>query len=174
MTPFGWRFAAVVFGSLLVFFTIRLARRLSRSTLIGAVAGLLLTFDGLAFVMSRLALLDVFQATFAVAAVAALVADRDWFRNKLADHLERRQLPDLEGRFGPLLRATHHRLDSRQAEAAHTDDDTPHGPASRDQLRGQRGGSVAVAEDQHMHGAPWKSRLAAKMGADGRGGQADG
>jgi dolichyl-phosphate-mannose--protein O-mannosyl transferase len=103
MTPFGWRFAAVVFGSLLVFFTIRLARRLSRSTLIGAVAGLLLTFDGLAFVMSRLALLDVFQATFAVAAVAALVADRDWFRNKLADHLERRQLPDLEGRFGPLL-----------------------------------------------------------------------
>ena len=103
MNSFGWRISAVVFGSLLVFFTIRLARRLSRSTLIGAIAGLLLTFDGLAFVMSRLALLDIFQATFAVAAVAALVADRDWFRHRLADHLERSGQPDLDGRFGPLL-----------------------------------------------------------------------
>ena len=32
MTPFGWRIASVVFGAMLVFFTIRLARRLSRST----------------------------------------------------------------------------------------------------------------------------------------------
>ena len=37
--------------------------------------------------MSRIALLDIFQATFAVAGVAALVADRDWFRHRLADHL---------------------------------------------------------------------------------------
>ncbi|SDY51353.1 Dolichyl-phosphate-mannose-protein mannosyltransferase [Tessaracoccus flavus] len=103
MTPFGWRISAVVFGTLLVFFTIRLARRLSRSTLVGAMAGLILTFDGLAFVMSRLALLDVFQATFAVAAVSALVADRDWFRHKLADHLRSIGEPDLGGRFGPLL-----------------------------------------------------------------------
>ncbi|MFT3888948.1 MAG: phospholipid carrier-dependent glycosyltransferase [Arachnia sp.] len=103
MNAFGWRISAVVFGTLLVFFTIRLGRRLSRSTLIGAMAGLFLTFDGLAFVMSRLALLDIFQATFAVAAVAALVADRDWFRERLARYLERHDLPDLGGRFGPLL-----------------------------------------------------------------------
>lgn len=103
MNAFGWRIAAVVFGTLLVFFTIRLARRLSRSTLVGGMAGLILTFDGLSFVMSRLALLDIFQATFAVAAVAALVADRDWFRHKLANHLRRHDLPDLGGRFGPLL-----------------------------------------------------------------------
>lgn len=103
MNSFGWRFAAAVAGALLVFFTIRLARRLSRSTLIGIIAGLLLTFDGLAFVMSRIALLDIFQATFAVAAVSALVADRDWFRHKLADHLRANNLPDLRGGFGPLL-----------------------------------------------------------------------
>ncbi len=103
MNPFGWRFAALVFGALLVFFTIRLARRLSRSTLIGAIAGLLLTFDGLAFVMSRIALLDIFQATLAVAAISALVADRDWFRHRLADHLRRNNLDDLGGRFGPLM-----------------------------------------------------------------------
>ena len=53
MNSFGWRFMPMIFGVLLVVVTIRLARRLSRSTLIGAIAGILLTFDGLAFTMSR-------------------------------------------------------------------------------------------------------------------------
>ena len=42
--------------------------------------------------MSRTALLDIFLAFFLVAAVACLAADRDWFRNRLADYLERREL----------------------------------------------------------------------------------
>ncbi|NLE96868.1 MAG: phospholipid carrier-dependent glycosyltransferase, partial [Propionibacterium sp.] len=103
MNSMGWRFAALVAGTMLVFLVIRLARRLARSTLVGALAGILLTFDGLAFVMSRIALLDIFQAVFAVAAVAALVADRDWMRHKLADHLRSTGERDLGGRFGPLL-----------------------------------------------------------------------
>ena len=103
MNPFGWRIAAVVFGALLVVATIRLAHRLSRSLLVGAIAGLLLTVDGLAFTMSRIALLDIFQATFLVAGVAALVADRDHHRHRLADAMERRGLTTLGGRFGPLL-----------------------------------------------------------------------
>lgn len=102
VNSFGWRFMACVFGALLVAATIRLARRLGRSTLIGVIAGLLLTFDGLAFVMSRIALLDIFQAFFLVAAVAAVVADRDWFRNRLADRLTARGVPDLGGSFGRL------------------------------------------------------------------------
>ncbi len=97
MDPFGWRIAACIFGALMVFFVIRLARRLSRSTLVGAIAGILVTFDGLAFVMSRIALLDIFQATFAVAAISALVADRDWFRHRLSAHLRRNELRDLGG-----------------------------------------------------------------------------
>ena len=103
MNSFGWRISAVVFGTLLIMATIRLARRLSRSTLVGALAGLFLTVDGLTFVMSRIALLDIFQAAFTVMAVACMVADRDWFRHKLADHLRRSGLPDLGGRYGPLL-----------------------------------------------------------------------
>ena len=103
MNPFGWRFAACVFGAIMVFLVIRLARRLSRSTLVGAMAGLMITFDGLSFVMSRIALLDIFQATFALAAMTALAADRDWFRHKLASHLRRHDLRDLGGRYGPLL-----------------------------------------------------------------------
>jgi len=103
MNSFGWRFSSLVFGSLLILVTIRLVRRVSRSTLIGGLAGVLLTFDGLSFVMARTALLDIFMAFFLVSAVACLAADRDWFRYLLADNLERKELPDLGGRFGPAL-----------------------------------------------------------------------
>ena len=102
MTPFGWRFMSCVFGALLVFLTVRMARRLSRSTLVGAIAGVLLTFDGLAFTMSRIALLDIFQATFVLAAVAALIADRDWFRSHLARYLRTNNMESLQGAYGPL------------------------------------------------------------------------
>lgn len=103
MNSFGWRFMSVVFGALLVLLTIRLARRLSRSTLVGAIAGLLITFDGLAFVMSRVGLLDIFQATLTLAGVACLVVDRDWLRGKLADYLTSSGLQDLGGAFGPKI-----------------------------------------------------------------------
>ena len=84
MDPFGWRVAAAVVGTLSVLLMIRLVRRLTGSTLLGCTAGLLLTFDGLHFVMSRVALLDVFVSFFLLAAVAALVADRDWSRQRMA------------------------------------------------------------------------------------------
>ncbi|WP_375431498.1 dolichyl-phosphate-mannose--protein mannosyltransferase [uncultured Friedmanniella sp.] len=103
MDSFGWRFASLVFGVLFVMATIRLVRRVSRSTLIGGTAGLLLTFDGLSFMMSRTALLDIFLAFFLVVAVACLAADRDWMRARLADYLDARGLPDLGGTYGPAL-----------------------------------------------------------------------
>jgi len=100
VNAFGWRFMSCVFGTLLIVVTIRLARRVSRSTLVGVIAGVLLTFDGLEFTMSRIALLDIFQAFFVVAAVAALVVDRDWFRNRLADQLTFAGAKDQGGAFG--------------------------------------------------------------------------
>jgi dolichyl-phosphate-mannose-protein mannosyltransferase len=84
MDPAGWRVASAVAGTLMVFVMIRLARRLTGSTLLGAVAGLLLCFDGLEFVLSRLALLDIFMALFMLSAVSCLVADRDWGRLRMA------------------------------------------------------------------------------------------
>ena len=84
MDPFGWRIASAVVGTLMVTVMVRLARRLTGSTLLGCVAGLLLCFDGLQFVLSRLALLDIFLAFFLLCAVACLVADRDWGRARLA------------------------------------------------------------------------------------------
>ena len=84
MNPTGWRVASAVVGTLMVMVMVRLARRLTGSTLLGCLAGLLLCFDGLEFVLSRLALLDIFMAFFMLCAVACLVADRDWGRLRLA------------------------------------------------------------------------------------------
>src|SRR5690606_12548803 len=98
----GWRFPSLVFGCLTLMIVIRLVRRLSRNTMIGALAGVLLMFDGLSFVMSRIGLLDVFLGFFLVAAVACLLADRDWSRARLARHLMANRLTDLGGTFGPV------------------------------------------------------------------------
>ena len=103
MNSFGWRFPSLVFGSLMVALVIRLARRVSRSTMIGAIAGFLLCVDGLDFVMSRLALLDIFEAFFIVAGVLAVVIDRDYFRHRLARDLERRGLTDYGGGNSPFI-----------------------------------------------------------------------
>jgi dolichyl-phosphate-mannose-protein mannosyltransferase len=84
MDPFGWRVASAVVGALMVAVMIRLARRVTGSTLLGCVAGLLLCFDGLQFVLSRLALLDIFAAFFLLCAISCLVADRDWGRLRMA------------------------------------------------------------------------------------------
>jgi dolichyl-phosphate-mannose--protein O-mannosyl transferase len=82
--PFGWRVVSAVVGTLMVLVMVRLVRRLTGSTLLGGVAGLLLCFDGLQFTLSRLALLDIFVAFFLLSAVSCLVADRDWGRTRLA------------------------------------------------------------------------------------------
>ena len=103
LNAFGWRFGALIFGSLLVFFTIRLARRISRSTLIGGIAGLLVCVDGMSYVMSRIALLDVFEAVFILAAVSCVVADRDHFRNKLAQVISVLPGQSLNGSPGPFI-----------------------------------------------------------------------
>ena len=42
LSPFGWRFAAAVVGSLSILLLARIARRMTRSTLLGCFAGLLL------------------------------------------------------------------------------------------------------------------------------------
>jgi len=83
LSPFGWRFASAVVGSLSILLLARIARRMTRSTLLGCFAGLLLALDGLEFVMSRTALLDIFVMFWALAAFGCLVVDRDAYRAKL-------------------------------------------------------------------------------------------
>ena len=80
----GWRISAAVVGTLTVVVLVRVTRRMTGSTVLGCVAGLLLTLDGLHFVLSRAALLDVFLTFWVLAAFACLVADRDDVRRRLA------------------------------------------------------------------------------------------
>jgi dolichyl-phosphate-mannose--protein O-mannosyl transferase len=101
MDPFGWRIASAVAGALMVLVMVRLVRRMTGSTLLGVVAGLLLAFDGLQFVLSRLALLDIFVALFTLCAVSCAVADRDWFRARVADRMGSRQARPAEGGASP-------------------------------------------------------------------------
>src|SRR4029078_142399 len=57
---------------------------MTRSTLLGGIAGILLICDGVSHVQSRSALLDIFQAVFVLGAFACLVADGDQVRSRLA------------------------------------------------------------------------------------------
>ena len=84
---FGWRISACVFGALSILIVARMGRRLFRSTVLGCFAGGLLALDGLHFVQSRMAMLDIFLMFFVVAAAACLVADRDWGRRRLSERL---------------------------------------------------------------------------------------
>ncbi|WP_156727010.1 dolichyl-phosphate-mannose--protein mannosyltransferase [Streptomyces apocyni] len=83
-TPFGWRFMVAVLGTLSVLMLCRIGRRLFRSTFLGCLAGALLAVDGLHFVMSRTALLDLPLMFFILAAFGCLVIDRDKARERLA------------------------------------------------------------------------------------------
>ncbi len=84
----GWRVAPAVAGILAVLIITRTARRMFRSNVFGAIAGLLLALDGVSLVQSRVALLDIFLQLFVLAGFAALVLDRDQMRGRLASMLE--------------------------------------------------------------------------------------
>ena len=85
LTSFGWRTASAFFGTAAILVMCRVTRRLTRSTLLGCTAGLLLSLDGLEFVLSRTGILDIFLMFFVLAAFGALVVDRDVSRGRLAE-----------------------------------------------------------------------------------------
>ncbi|KUN24498.1 hypothetical protein AQJ23_20430 [Streptomyces antibioticus] len=87
LDPFGWRFMTAVLGTLSVLMLCRIGRRLFRSTLLGCLAGTLMALDGLHYVMSRTALLDLVVMFFALAAFGCLLIDRDKARARLASAL---------------------------------------------------------------------------------------
>jgi dolichyl-phosphate-mannose-protein mannosyltransferase len=99
LNSFGWRFASAVFGSLAILLMCRIARRLTRSTLLGCIAGLLMSLDGLEFVLSRTGILDIFLMFFVLAAFGCVLIDRDVSRAALAERVARRD----GGASGPRL-----------------------------------------------------------------------
>jgi len=84
VSTFGWRVAAALAGTLTVVVLVRLTRRMTGSTLLGGLAGVLLSLDGLHVVQSRVAMLDVFLTLWTTAAFACLLVDRQQVRSRLA------------------------------------------------------------------------------------------
>ncbi|WP_433086546.1 dolichyl-phosphate-mannose--protein mannosyltransferase [Dactylosporangium sp. CA-052675] len=74
---FGWRIMAVLFGVAAIVLVMTATWRLLRSTVLAATAGLLMALDGMHFVMSRAALLDIFLLFWIVVAFNLLVLDRE-------------------------------------------------------------------------------------------------
>ncbi len=104
LNPVGWRLMEAVLGTLAIYLVARVARRMFRSTLMGCIAGILFSFDGLAFVMARTALLDGIQMFFVLGAFAALLVDRDKTRERFAAWREERGSALLSMReYGPKL-----------------------------------------------------------------------
>jgi len=75
--PFGWRFFGALLGTFSVLIMYLLALRLWGSPWWAAAAGTLLAADGLWFVQSRIAMLDIYVAVFVLAGMWLLVVDRD-------------------------------------------------------------------------------------------------
>ena len=86
VTPFGWRFAVAVLGTLSILMAARIARRLTRSDLVGTVTGLLVALDGMHLVTSRTAVLDMVLSFTVLAGFGFLLLDRDQVRRRLVTH----------------------------------------------------------------------------------------
>ncbi|MGI9196934.1 MAG: dolichyl-phosphate-mannose--protein mannosyltransferase [Candidatus Nanopelagicales bacterium] len=98
VTPFGWRFAVAVLGTLSILMVARIARRLTRSDLVGVVAGILLAVDGMHLVTSRTAVLDMVLSFTVLAAFGCLLLDRDQVRRRFAG-----RVPLAPSEWGPAL-----------------------------------------------------------------------
>ena len=72
----GWRVAPALFGSLSVLVMYMIGRRLWRSRWLAAAGALLLGVEGLQFVQSRLAMLDIFLSFFILLGIWLLLEDR--------------------------------------------------------------------------------------------------
>jgi len=79
-TPFGWRFSAAVFGSLAILLMCRIARRMTRSTLL-ADRRLLMSLDAWSSGLKPYGILDIFGMFF-VSRRSAPALDRDVSRGR--------------------------------------------------------------------------------------------
>lgn len=75
-SPFGWRFFGALFGALAVLLVYLIAMRLWGSRPIAVLAATLFGVEGLWFVLSRIAMLEVYVASFLLLAVWMLLEDR--------------------------------------------------------------------------------------------------
>ncbi|HET9118633.1 MAG TPA: phospholipid carrier-dependent glycosyltransferase, partial [Pseudonocardiaceae bacterium] len=98
----GWRLSAALAGTVCVLLVVRIVRRMTGSTLLGGIAGVLLITDGISQVQSRIGMLDIFLAMFVLAAFGCLIIDREQVHERLARVVEEGRIAatDLGPRLG--------------------------------------------------------------------------
>lgn len=79
---FGWRFFGALFGVGIIFLTYLLGKKLFRSELVGLIAALILSLDGLLFVQSRIGMNDVYFLFFTLTSIYFLL-NRDYLASGL-------------------------------------------------------------------------------------------
>ena len=102
-SSFGWRIATAVFGTALVLLLYVVAKTLTNSVPFAAVASGLMAIDGLAIVLSRVALLDVFLAFFVLLAFWFVLLDRGTHVARLDAAIHARTADGGPPSWGPVL-----------------------------------------------------------------------
>ncbi|MDN3496015.1 phospholipid carrier-dependent glycosyltransferase [Planococcus sp. APC 4015] len=102
-SSFGWRIAVAVFGTATVLVLYLVAKALTGSMPFAVVASGLLAIDGLAIVMSRIALLDIFLTFFVLTAFWFVVLDRHRSLPRLEGAIAARTVDGAPPAWGPVL-----------------------------------------------------------------------
>ncbi|MFS0866968.1 dolichyl-phosphate-mannose--protein mannosyltransferase [Microbacterium sp. 179-B 1A2 NHS] len=102
-SSFGWRVAVAVAGTLSVLLVYAIAREISRSIPFATVAGFLMAIDGLAIVMSRVAILDMMLTALVLLAFWFVLRDRRTHLDRLSAAMAARRRPDEWVAWGPVL-----------------------------------------------------------------------
>ncbi|WP_445227943.1 dolichyl-phosphate-mannose--protein mannosyltransferase [Corynebacterium sp. H127] len=82
-TPMGWRVMTALFSTATVLLIVAITRRLSRSTVVAAFAGIIALCDGVLLVAGRFGMLDIFLTFFVVAAAYFLTRDHIQMRERM-------------------------------------------------------------------------------------------
>ena len=102
-SSFGWRITTAVFGTATVLLLYFVAKSMTRSVPFATVAALLMAIDGLAIVLSRVALLDSFLAFFVLLAFWFVLLDRRTHLDRLAALVAARSTGGHPPAWGPVL-----------------------------------------------------------------------
>ena len=102
-SSFGWRITTAIFGTATVLLLYFVAKSLSGSIAFATVASFLMAIDGLAIVLSRVALLDIFLAFFVLLAFWFVLLDRRDHMTRLAALVHARSSDREAPAWGPVL-----------------------------------------------------------------------
>jgi dolichyl-phosphate-mannose--protein O-mannosyl transferase len=99
----GWRIVTALFGTVAVLVLYLVAKQLTGSIAFATVASFLMAIDGLAIVLSRVALLDIFLTFFVLVAFWFVLLDRRGHLDRLAVLVAARSAAGEKPAWGPVF-----------------------------------------------------------------------